>query len=62
MLDKATDFLSGVKAEVKRVTWPSRKETVGGTGVVLFVVFLFSIFLGLVDTLLGKIIESLISG
>ncbi len=62
MIEKATDFLTGVRAEVKRVTWPSRREAVGGTGVVLFVVFLFSLFLGLVDTLLGKIIELLITG
>ena len=62
MFGKAIEFLTGVRAEVKRVTWPSRRETLGGTGVVLFVVFLFSIFLGIVDTILGKIIESLIAG
>jgi len=62
MFGKALEFLAGVRAEVKRVTWPSRREAMGGTGVVLFVVFLFSLFLGLVDTILGKIIESLITG
>ncbi len=56
------EFLTGVRQEVKRVTWPSRREALGGTGVVLFVVFLFSVFLGIVDTILGKIIESLIAG
>ncbi len=61
MFGKTMEFLTGVRAEIKRVTWPSRRETMGGTGVVLFVVFLFSLFLGLVDTILGKIIESLIS-
>ena len=62
MIAKAIEFLTGVRAEVKRVTWPSRREAMGGSGVVLFVVFLFSLFLGLVDTILGKIIESLIAG
>ncbi|MFQ5483679.1 MAG: preprotein translocase subunit SecE [Nitrospinaceae bacterium] len=62
MIAKAMEFLSGVRAEVKRVTWPSRREVLGGTSVVLLVVLLFSIFLGLVDTLLAKLIEILITG
>ena len=60
MLEKAIQFLKDVRNEVKRVTWPSRKEAMGGTGVVLITVFLIAIFLGLVDTLLSKIVESLI--
>ena len=60
MLEKAIQFLKDVRNEVKRVTWPSKKEAMGGTGVVLVTVFLISIFLGLVDTLLSKIVESLI--
>jgi len=62
MIAKAMEFLTGVRAEVKRVTWPSRREALAGTGVVLLVVFLISIFLWLVDTLLGWIIQGLISG
>ena len=60
MIEKAIQFLQDVKNEVKRVTWPTRKEAVGGTGVVLFTVFLIAVFLGIVDTLLSKIVESLI--
>ncbi|MFQ5451888.1 MAG: preprotein translocase subunit SecE [Nitrospinaceae bacterium] len=61
MISKALSFLSEVKAEVKKVTWPSRKEAVGGTTVVLIVVFLVAIFLGIVDTLLSKLIRGLIN-
>ncbi len=61
MIGKAKEFLGEVKAEVKKVTWPSRKEAVGGTMVVFVVVLLMSIFLGVVDTLLSKIVEGLIS-
>ena len=60
MLEKAVQFLKDVRNEVKRVTWPSKKEAMGGTGVVLVTVFLIAVFLGLVDTLLSKIVESLI--
>ena len=35
--------------ELKKVTWPSRKETFGATAVVLALVFLISFYLGLVD-------------
>jgi len=60
MIKKVIDFLSEVKIEIKKVTWPSKKEAIGGTGVVLFTVFIMSVFLGLVDSLLAMIVENLI--
>jgi preprotein translocase subunit SecE len=42
-------FLREVKAELKKVTWPSRKQTLGSTVVVLIVVAIISLFLGVVD-------------
>ncbi len=61
MLSKALSFLSEVKVEVKKVTWPSKREAMAGTGVVLLVVFLVSVFLGLVDALLSKLVQALIN-
>ena len=61
MVAKAIQFLSEVKGEVKKVTWPSRKEAMGGTAVVLLVVLIMAIFLGLVDLLLSKIVEALLN-
>ncbi|MFQ5672270.1 MAG: preprotein translocase subunit SecE [Nitrospinales bacterium] len=60
MIDKAVKFLREVRVEVKKVTWPSRKEAMGGTVVVLITVFLIAVYLGIVDTVLSKIVESLI--
>jgi len=60
MITKAIQFLSEVKSEVNKVTWPSRKEAMGGTAVVLVVVFFMAAFLGLVDVLLSKIVEALL--
>ncbi|MDP7557787.1 MAG: preprotein translocase subunit SecE [Nitrospinaceae bacterium] len=60
MIAKAIQFLSEVKGEVKKVTWPSKKEALGGTAVVLLVVFFMALFLGLVDLLLSKIVETLL--
>jgi preprotein translocase subunit SecE len=60
MIIKAKEFLTDVAIEVKKVTWPSKKEAIGGTMVVLVLVFIMAIYLGLVDTILSKIVESLI--
>ena len=60
MITKAIQFLTEVKNEVNKVTWPSRKEAMGGTAVVLVVVFFMATFLGLVDVLLSKIVEALL--
>jgi preprotein translocase subunit SecE len=61
MVTKAVAFLHDVKAEVKKVTWPTRREAVGGTVVVLIVVFLVALFLGIVDSILSKIVQSMIT-
>ena len=61
MMTRAIQFLSDVKGEVKKVTWPSKKEAMGGTVVVLVVVFFTAVFLGLVDMVLSKIVESLLN-
>ncbi len=48
-VQKSIQFLREVKVELKKVTWPSRKQTLGSTIVVLVLVILISLFLGLVD-------------
>ena len=61
MMTKAIQFLSDVKGEVQKVTWPSKKEAMGGTVVVLVVVFFTAVFLGLVDMVLSKVVEALLN-
>jgi preprotein translocase subunit SecE len=61
MVTKAIQFLSEVKSEVKKVTWPTKKEAMGGTAVVLVVVFIMALFLGLIDMVLSKIIGVIFS-
>ncbi len=43
------DFLTDVRLEMKKVSWPTRKEITGTTIVVLFAVFFFGFYLGLLD-------------
>ena len=60
MILKVKEFLDEVAVEVKKVTWPSRKEAISGTMVVLVVVFIMAVYLGIVDVILSKLVESLI--
>jgi len=60
MVAKAIQFLLEVRGEVKKVTWPSKKEAVGGAAVVLVVVLIMAVFLGVVDLILSKIVEALL--
>lgn len=54
---KVRQFLSEAKAELKKVTWPTRKQTVASTAVVIVVVAIIALFLSLVDLGLAKIIK-----
>jgi len=53
-------FLREVKTELKKVTWPSRKDTLSGTAVVLVAVFIIALFLGIVDSGLSNLIKELL--
>lgn len=57
IIGKTTQFLREVKIELKKVTWPSRKQTIGSTVVVIALVMLISIFLGAVDLGLSSLIR-----
>lgn len=53
----AIQFLREVKIELKKVTWPSRKQTIGSTAVVIALVLIISLFLGFVDIGLSNLIR-----
>ena len=55
-IKRGIEFLHEVQLELKKVTWPTRPEVVGTTGVVLVIVFIFSVFLYMADLLFGRII------
>jgi preprotein translocase subunit SecE len=55
---RSVQFLREVKIELKKVTWPSRKQTLGSTMVVLVLVMIISIFLGVVDMGLSSLVRA----
>jgi preprotein translocase subunit SecE len=57
IITKTAQFLREVKVELKKVTWPSRKQTIGSTAVVIVLVMIISLFLGVVDFGISSLIR-----
>ena len=52
-------FVTDAQVEVKKVVWPTRKETLQTTGIVMVVVVLVGIFLWALDSLLLWLVKIL---
>lgn len=61
MISKTTEFLGNVKSELKKVTWPTRKDTYGSTIVVIVLVLVVAVFLWAVDSALSTAIRMLLN-
>ena len=57
---QVTEFFKEAWQELKKVHWPSHKETYAATLVVIVVVVLISIFLAVVDLGLTKAIQAIV--
>ncbi|MEE2839529.1 MAG: preprotein translocase subunit SecE [Acidobacteriota bacterium] len=64
MLEKVKDaprnlitFYGDVKTELKKVTWPRKKEVYATTVIVIITVFFFGIYLYIVDFFLQNIVQ-----
>jgi preprotein translocase subunit SecE len=60
VIGKISEFFANVKGELKKVTWPSRKETYGSTIVVIVLVLAVAVFLWVVDSGLSAVIRMLL--
>jgi preprotein translocase subunit SecE len=54
---QALQFLSDAKAELKKVTWPTKQQTLASTAVVMVIVLIMSIYLGIIDFVLAKVVK-----
>jgi preprotein translocase subunit SecE len=57
MVEKIIQFLKEVKIELRKVVWPTRKDTIASTSVVIVLVIIIAVFLGLVDLGLSRVIK-----
>jgi preprotein translocase subunit SecE len=55
--EKIVRFLKEAKVELKKVTWPTPRQTLASTSVVIIVVIIVSIYLGIVDFGVAKAIR-----
>lgn len=55
-----TEFLIDVRSELKKISYPTRNETVGSTTVVIVLVVIVSVFLALTDLLLVRLMGKII--
>lgn len=57
---RTVSFYGDVKSELRKVTWPSKKEVYGTTIVVIVTVFFFGFYLFFVDSMLQMMIKWLL--
>jgi len=54
---QSSGFAQGVVEELKKVSWPTRKETVRLTTIVIVVSLIIGFYIGIIDILLTKGLE-----
>ena len=56
-MNKIANFFREVRAELQKVTWPTREELMGSTGVVLMTMLILSTFIGVADFTLSYLLK-----
>jgi preprotein translocase subunit SecE len=56
----AGQFVRESRTELKKVKWPTRKELLASTAAVIVLVLVVSVYLGLIDLGLVKIIQNIV--
>ena len=57
-MQKITSFLREAKAELLKVNWPTQKQIIEFTIAVLIISFITAVFLGSLDMLFSRIVET----
>ncbi|MBP7967667.1 preprotein translocase subunit SecE [Candidatus Woesebacteria bacterium] len=59
MANKVTPLATDIIGELKKVSWPTRAQTMRLTGVVVFISLIIATYIGIIDTLLALGLEYL---
>ena len=54
MITKVQGFLGEVVAELKKVSWSTRRELIDSTLIVIFSTLILGLFVGVIDIVLSK--------
>ena len=58
---RVSRFFRELKAELKKVAWPTRSDTLKKTGIVIVCVIVVGIIVGLFDLIAGSVIDALLN-
>jgi preprotein translocase subunit SecE len=61
VLTKVREYFASVRAEVSRVSWPSRREVLTFTVLVILLTLVLGVYLGLVDLVLQNFLRLLLA-
>jgi preprotein translocase subunit SecE len=59
-MNKVMAFISEVRAEIKKITWPSRDELIGSTIIVCILVIICALILGGMDAVFSVLMKRII--
>ena len=60
-IDKAKTYFQEAKVELKKVSWPSKPQTLQLTWVVIVMVIISAVFFGVVDFVLSGLVKIVLS-
>ena len=60
MIDNVKEVLGDVRTELKKVSFPTKAETIGSTTVVIVFCVLMSIYLSVIDSFLSWLVGKII--
>lgn len=56
-LAKIKRFFKDIGGEIKKIVWPSKKQVLNNTGVVIVAVVISSVFISLIDYFFGLVMK-----
>ena len=59
-MKKIVKFLKETKRELKKVSWPTKKQVTKLTTVVVFITLVVTVYLGTLDFIFAKMVEVLL--
>ena len=60
--NKVVKWLKEARVEFKKVVWPTKKQVINNTGVVLTVMAICAVFIGLIDAGLAELLKLVLNG
>ena len=60
-IESVKDYVNDLRLEMRRVSWPNRKQVESTTGVVIFSVFAFAAYFFVVDSLVSRTVKAILA-